>query len=105
MHAGKFGPYLKWNGVNASLPKNMDPESLTLQAAIDLINTKTSKSTVINLGEHPQKKGTVEIRTGEFGPYVKWNRINASIPKNINTKDVTMELALKLIEKKIKDRK
>ena len=105
LHSGRFGPYLKWNGVNASLPKRMDPESLTLEEAIDLINTKASKSNIINLGEHPQKKGAVEIRSGKFGPYVKWNRINASIPKNINTKDVTMELALKLIEKKIKDRK
>lgn len=105
LHSGRFGPYLKWQSVNASIPKTMDPESLTLDMAIDLINTKASRSTNINLGEHPQKKGEVEVRSGRFGPYVKWNRINASIPKNIKPEEVTLELALKLIEKKTKERK
>ena len=103
--SGRFGPYLKWNNVNASLPKTMDPETMTLDLAIDLINNKASKSIHIKLGEHPRKKGAVEVRSGKFGPYVKWNRINASIPKGIKPKDVTLELALNLIEKKTKDRK
>ena len=100
LHSGRFGPYLKWNGVNASLPKSTDPKTLTLENAIELVSLKANKSTTINLGEHPSKKGTVEVRNGRYGPYIKWNRINVSIPKSIKPGDVNMELALKLIEKK-----
>jgi DNA topoisomerase-1 len=38
--AGKYGPYIKCGKVNATLPKEMTPETVTLEQAIELINAK-----------------------------------------------------------------
>ncbi|HTM81059.1 type I DNA topoisomerase [Asticcacaulis sp.] len=38
--AGKYGPYVKCGKVNATLPKEMTPETVTLEQAIELINAK-----------------------------------------------------------------
>ena len=44
--AGRFGPYVKWGGVNASLPKGKEAESLTVDEALTLIEAKSGKKTV-----------------------------------------------------------
>jgi DNA topoisomerase-1 len=38
---------------------------------------------------------------GRYGPYIKWGKINATIPKDIEPNDVTLESAIKLIDGKI----
>ena len=38
--AGKYGPYIKCGKVNATLPKDMTPETVTLEQAMDLIKAK-----------------------------------------------------------------
>ena len=38
---------------------------------------------------------------GRYGPYIKWGKINATIPKDIEPNDVTLESAIKLIDEKI----
>ena len=52
------------------------------------------------LGEHPQEGGPVNIMKGKYGPYVKWGKINATIPKGTEPEDVTMDMALQLIVEK-----
>ncbi|MCY4184947.1 MAG: type I DNA topoisomerase [Rhodobacteraceae bacterium] len=99
---GRYGPYLKWNNINASLPKSVKQDSLTIENAIEIVNNKANRSKVINLGEHPQKKGPVELRAGRYGPYVSWNKVNATLPKDISPKNVNLELAVQLINKKIR---
>jgi len=41
---GKFGPYVKWEKVNATLPKELTPEAVTLDEALVLIAEKAGKS-------------------------------------------------------------
>ena len=40
---GKYGPYVKWASVNATLPKEMDPETVTLEEALTLVAEKAGK--------------------------------------------------------------
>ena len=40
---GKYGPYVKWGKVNATLPKDADPDTLTMDAAVALIAEKAAK--------------------------------------------------------------
>ena len=37
---------------------------------------------------------------GRYGPYVKWEKVNATIPKGVEPADVTMEMAVELIAEK-----
>ncbi|MGX5736924.1 type I DNA topoisomerase [Bosea thiooxidans] len=38
--AGRYGPYVAWGKIFATLPKAMAPESITLEQAIELVNAK-----------------------------------------------------------------
>ncbi|HEX6142400.1 MAG TPA: type I DNA topoisomerase [Geminicoccaceae bacterium] len=44
LHEGRFGPYVKHGKTNASLPRGMDAASLTLEAAVELIDRKAGKA-------------------------------------------------------------
>ena len=35
---------------------------------------------------------------GRYGPFVKYGKINASVPKDINLDDVNLEMAVELIQ-------
>lgn len=52
LQSGRFGPYVKWGKVMASVTKAYDAETLTLEQAIELIKAKIEK----NGGEKPAKK-------------------------------------------------
>jgi DNA topoisomerase-1 len=43
--AGRYGPYIKCGKVNATLPKDVTPETVTLEQAIELINAKGGPAT------------------------------------------------------------
>jgi DNA topoisomerase-1 len=51
------------------------------------------------LGDHPEG-GKVQVMSGRYGPYVKWNKVNATLPKDKAPESVTIEEALELIAAK-----
>ena len=42
--SGRYGPYVSHNGVNATLPKEQTPESITLDEAVALLDARSAKS-------------------------------------------------------------
>ena len=44
IHEGKYGPYVKHGTVNATIPEGKAVAELSLQEAVDLINTKAERS-------------------------------------------------------------
>ena len=52
---GRYGPYVKWGKVNATLTKDMTPEDITLEQAIELVNAKA--------GAKPRKKVAAKATT------------------------------------------
>jgi DNA topoisomerase-1 len=40
---GRYGPYVKWDKVNATLPKGVDPADVTLDMAVEMIAAKAAK--------------------------------------------------------------
>ena len=51
------------------------------------------------LGDHPSG-GPVQVMPGKYGPYVKWDKVNATLPKDMTPEAVTLEEALALIAEK-----
>ena len=45
--------------------------------------------------------GAVNVMDGRYGPYVKWEKVNATIPKETDPQSVTMEMAVELIAARI----
>jgi DNA topoisomerase-1 len=95
---GRFGPYVNWGKVNATVPRGTDPAGVTLDEAVALIAAKAAGGNVIGrlLGKHPDG-GAVTVREGRFGPYVNWGKVNATIPKSIAPDSISLSHALDLI--------
>jgi DNA topoisomerase-1 len=45
VYAGRYGPYVQHGKIRATLPKSVEPESLTLDEALELLNAKAAKET------------------------------------------------------------
>jgi len=100
--SGRFGPYVSWGKVNATLPRAIDPASVTMDQALEMIAAKSAGGGGTGgrmLGEHPEG-GAITVRAGRFGPYVNLGKINATLPKSITAETVTLEDAIKLIDDK-----
>ena len=52
------------------------------------------------VGEHPETKSPVELYDGPYGLYIKHEKTNATLPKEIKPEDLSMEQALKLLAEK-----
>jgi DNA topoisomerase-1 len=59
--SGRYGPYVRHGKVNATLPKNLAPESITLDEALELILAKASK--VIEESVKPPKKSVGKVKS------------------------------------------
>jgi DNA topoisomerase I len=99
---GRFGPYVNWGKINATLPRDADPTSTTLEEALTLIAAKSEGRGAqqgSELGEHPDG-GPIMLRAGRFGPYVAYGKINATLKKDMSPDTLTLADAIRLIDEK-----
>lgn len=61
---------------------------------------RTAAKPLKELGEHPESGGPVNVMEGRYGPYVKWDKVNATLPKDVEPANVTMDMAVELIAEK-----
>ncbi len=95
---GRFGPYVQMApGVddekpkNASVPKNLPLEEVTLELALKLLALPRT------IGQHPETGEDVIATNGPYGPYVKTGKESRSLPADITPLDVNLEQALHLL--------
>ncbi len=104
LNTGRFGPYLKCENKSARIENVDEIFSIGLNRAITLIAEakpgRMSSSIIKDLGEHPEDKRPVRIMKGQYGPYIKYKSLNATIPEEKDPTEITMEEALILIEKR-----
>lgn len=94
---GRFGPFIRHAGKFVSIPKTLDPLSITEEEAIELIQEKREKEAkrhIKTFDEEPE----LEILNGRFGPYIAYKGKNYRIPKSTKPEELTLEACLKLIE-------
>ena len=97
--SGRFGPYVNWAKVNATIPRGTDSETLMLEAALAMIKAKQEgggDGSGRNLGDHPDG-GALVVKDGRFGPYVAWGKVFATIPKSQSPDTVTLQDAIELV--------
>ena len=104
LNVGRFGPYLKCENKSARIENVEEIFSIGLNRAITMIAEakpgRISSSIIKDLGEHPEDKKPVRIMKGQYGPYIKYKSLNATIPEEKDPVELTMEEALILIEKR-----
>jgi DNA topoisomerase I len=101
---GRYGPYIQHDGKYASLAGTEEVFEVGLNRAVSLLAEKAASSrarrganVIKELGEHPELGGKVQVLTGRYGPYVKHGKVNATIPKDREPEQVTMDEAVALI--------
>ena len=104
LNSGRFGPYLKCENKSARIENVEEIFSIGLNRAITLIAEakpgRMSSSIIKDMGEHPEDKKPVRIMKGQYGPYIKYKSLNATIPEEKDPLEINMEEALILIEKR-----
>ncbi|WP_170529259.1 type I DNA topoisomerase [Ruegeria arenilitoris] len=111
---GRFGPYImhqlpdEAKPVYANLKDPNDVFEIGMNRAVELLAEKRANpgrrgraaaKPLKELGEHPDG-GAIQVLDGRYGPYVKWEKINATLPKDIKPEDVTPEMAVELVNEK-----
>lgn len=117
---GRFGPYLMHKfpddekPVYVSLKQWSEMFDVGMNHAVELLADKRANpgrrgaaaaKPLKELGEHPEEGGPVNVLDGRYGPYVKWGKVNATIPKEVAPADVTMEMAVGWIAEKAAKKK
>ncbi|MDG1707799.1 MAG: topoisomerase C-terminal repeat-containing protein, partial [Emcibacteraceae bacterium] len=100
---GRYGPYVSHNSLFASLKDPEDVFNIGINHAVTVLAEALAKKgkaaePLKDLGEHPDGEGNILVMDGRYGPYVKYKRVNATIPKDKDPMDVTVEEAIELIK-------
>ncbi len=85
---GKFGPYLKWGSENIRLPKR-EAETFSESEVHEIIAQHIGKASRSgeNVSIGSLDGSAVQLCTGRYGSYLKWNNTNYSIPRSQTTVD------------------
>ena len=95
---GRFGPFIRWNAKFISIPKELDPMTITLEEAVELIKAKQVKDEQNFIKSFDEEPG-MQILNGRFGPYISFNKKNYRIPKTVeHPAELTLADCKKLIE-------
>ncbi|HAD25098.1 MAG TPA: DNA topoisomerase I, partial [Alphaproteobacteria bacterium] len=103
---GPYGPYVRHDGKYANLGEWNEVFNIGLNRAVAVLAEAKSKggrrgqAALKELGEHPDDAAPIRVMDGRFGPYVKWNKINATLPKDKDPQEVTLEEAIALVNAK-----
>lgn len=109
---GRYGPYLKHaesisskGGTNANLETVEDVWEIGMNRAVEVLAAKPRRgkspaaAPLAELGEHPEG-GAVAVMKGRYGPYVKWGKINATLPDTIEPDQLSLAQAVDLLAEK-----
>ena len=105
---GRFGPFVAHDGTYANVSDIDEVFEVGLNRAVALLAEKragraargAAAAPLKELGAHPEDGAAVQVMPGRYGPYVKWNKVNATLPKGTEPDDMTLEIALPLLAAK-----
>ena len=104
---GRYGPYVKHGSTYANIPDVEEVFTIGMNRAVEVLAQKATRGRgataaaepLRELGMHPDG-GVVQVMPGRYGPYVKWGKVNATLPKELAPETVTLDEALALVAEK-----
>ncbi|WP_333591182.1 type I DNA topoisomerase [Brevundimonas sp.] len=106
---GRYGPFILHDGTYANVSDIEEVFDIGLNRAVTLLAEKragrpggrgAATAPLKDLGAHPEDGAPIHVMAGRFGPYVKWGKINATLPRGTAPEDLTLEAALPLLAAK-----
>ena len=96
--AGRFGPYVLHDKKYVSLPKDENPMTITLDAAINLIQKKRLQEAQRHLKTF-EEDANMEVMNGRYGPYIAYKGKNYRMPKALHEKasELTYEQCMDIV--------
>ncbi len=102
---GRYGPFVKHGKKYANLPDVEEVFTIGMNRAVEVLASKPTRGRAAaaeplrTLGDHPDG-GALAVMKGRYGPYVKWEKVNATLPKDVAPEDITLEQAVELVNAK-----
>jgi DNA topoisomerase-1 len=90
---GRFGPYIRHNGLFISLKKEDDPMTVTAERCIELIEAKRQAEIDKYIKTFPENP-EVQVLNGRWGPYLVIGQNNYKLPKTVDPKALTLQECL-----------
>ncbi len=90
---GRFGPYVQVDKTFVSI-KPLDPQTITLEEALELYAEKLAKDAAKHINEFPSG---LKVLNGPYGPYITDGKKNARIAKDVDPTKITEAEAKKLL--------
>ena len=88
---GKYGPYFRYKGQFVSIPKSIDPHTITMEEVQQLLADKEQKQEPI------LTFGNIQVLRGRYGAYIKTPEGNFRIPKSVKVETLTENDVKKMI--------
>lgn len=102
-NTGQYGPYLAHAGDFRSLKDEDDPYTITYERALEIYSqpkgTRKGEKLIKELGIHPITRKLVNVFESKSGRYLKKGFKRISIPDEISTDDITIEVAMELLKR------
>ncbi len=96
---GRFGPFLKWNGMFINVNKKYDFDNLSIADIEELVNAKIEKEANRYIKRWPEDK--LALENGRWGPFIRFKKKSIKLPK-IDGQRQTQEQAAELTLEEIK---
>ena len=103
---GRFGPFVKHGTTYANLKEVDEVFDIGMNRAVEVLALKMAgrggreaAKPLKELGDHPDG-GAMAVMSGRYGPYIKWEKVNATLPKDVEPESVTVEQAIELVNEK-----
>ena len=97
---GRFGPFLKWNGMFINIPKRYNPDALSKDDMTELIQAKEEKEANRYIQRFADEK--IDVEQGRWGPFIRYKKKSIKIPKNKKGERMTREQAAELTLDQVK---
>lgn len=94
---GRFGPYVRHDKEYVSIPKGMDPMTVTMEEAEQMLREKKEKDAQKVIKQFPENPD-MQVLNGRYGPYIAYQKKNYKIPENVNPADLSLDACFKVID-------